>query len=98
MSHFSEGTSPSADESCSQRAPGDRVTAPFLLPSLTGGCCALSAGGHRVHGGLPSSWQPCSPSRTDPADEFFIRNQIKGKVIRFELAVTNTIDCVDFVI
>lgn len=39
-----------------------------------------------------------TPSCPNTAGEFFIHNQINQKVIRFELAFINTIDCVDLVI
>ena len=39
-----------------------------------------------------------APSCHNTAGEFFIHNQINQKVIRFELAFTNTIGCVDLVI
>lgn len=51
-------------------------------------------GGHTA-GSLPSTWLLPSSSCINSAGKFFIHNQINQDVIRFELAFTNTIDCVD---
>lgn len=48
-------------------------------------------------GDQASGWF-ATPSCPNTAGEFFIHNQINQKVIRFELAFINTIDCVDLVI
>lgn len=106
--HFCVGTSPSeAHESCrlpSRRAHRHHLTT-LLLPSLTGGhcLCCWQPGDNPCteatgQAGAQAPSYSATPSCHNTAGDFFIYNQINQKVIRLELAFTNTIDCVDLVI
>jgi len=76
------------------------ILSPLLCCSPHQVAAVLLAQGQDVHGGHtvgshPRTWLLPSPSCINSAGKFFIHNQINQDVIRFELAFTNTIDCVD---
>lgn len=94
-------------ESCLPRwrAPRHHLSSPLLLHRLCREHCyvLLADWGslidriHRTTEDQASAW-PAALSCSNTAGEFFIHNQINQKVVRFELAFVNTIDCVDLVI
>lgn len=104
--HFCVGISLSeVHESCLPRwrVPRHHLSTLLLLHNLCREHCYVLLAGYPFTvstgqaGDQASGWPPTS-SCPNSAGEFFIHDQINQKVIRFELAFINTIDCVDLVI